>query len=278
MEKDSRKEADNLRNNGHGKEAAQKYLELAKNYQKLGQKSNEADCVHMAGVSYKVENNIPEAMKYFDQATSLYQEVGSKFGVGRVKTDVGITYAYAGDFKKAVEGLHQAVRELEGQDDLAALGIAEAKLGYNYFKLGKFEEAEEWFAKGLAHVRVYGSWFFELTALGNWAEMDFALARFSNALTKLWASRGILAAIGEDDNQKRRIAQIFGGIGHCYLELENKEFAIEYFQKSLDLLGKMSKDVAGVVYEDIQTKRFLESLKSKFPNDYSRLTIPSNFN
>lgn len=268
-------DADTLRNNGRGKEAAEKYMEAAGIYERAGEKEPAAAAWHMAGVAYKVENDIPKAMKLYQKAAAIYQDLGSTLGVGRVMTDEGISYSYTGDFQKAVEVLHEAVKRLVSQDDLAALGIAQTKLAHNYWRTEDLTQADRWFEEGLRNIRRHGHWFFEMTTLFNWAEMDFAESRYDAALTKLWGALGLIYEEKEAAGQERRLAQIKGLIANCYLELGNTKFAARFMGEALALLAPMSRESAEVVYGDIKAEEFLRKLKEKYPS--SNLSLPENF-
>ncbi|HSH31106.1 MAG TPA: tetratricopeptide repeat protein [Candidatus Saccharimonadales bacterium] len=255
------------RNNGEGLKAVEYYKQAADTYLQEGNRQQAAGCWHMVGVSYKVENDIDAAIENLHKAADLNREIGNEIGVGRIYRDIGIAYAYRKEHEEAIKWLRKSVEALEGTGEDAELGISEAKVGLHYLEVHDYNQAEEWLNKGLATIRRTFHWFYEMTALLHLAALRFAQDRPSDAVTNLWAGVGLIFQAGEQEGQKRRLAQLYGLLGQAYLGLGNTAGGVEFFAKAIQLLEPMADNVAKVVYEDIRATDFVRKLREKSSQD-----------
>lgn len=265
------KQANDLRNNGQGLEAVEKYQRAAREFLQAGNKTSAAECWHMAGVSYKVENDIDKAVATLQQAIELYEQAGNQMRVGHVYRDIGIAYAYRKEHDKAIEWLKKSENILSNNKAEAELGITRAKIGLHYLEIKQYDQARQWLDLGLASIRQEGQWFYEMTALSHLAALELAQNRFSGAVTTLWAGIGLIYQADEQKIQKRRLAQLYGLLAHGYLGLGNAKDGANFFKKAVVLLKSMADNVSSVVYEDIQAQDFVKKLRDASPQDYERL-------
>lgn len=252
--------ADDLRNQGKTKEAIEKYQETIQLFDQVGDKNKVAEMWQMIGVCHKMENNLPRAIEALQVAVKLFEDIHDDQGLGNTYRDIAITYTYDHQFSEALPWFEKSIHVLEKTDDTVALGITTVKRGLTYVYLKRYEDAEEDMRQGLSLIRSKGNWFMEMTALLNYAGLDAVLERFDDALNKLWAAFGILLYEGEQEQQSRRVAQIFGLLALCYLKLGNREFAIKFLTNALELLKGMSEEIRKPVYEDINLASLLNEL------------------
>lgn len=264
-------EADNLRNTGQGLKAVNKYQAAAELYEQAGDPNRAAECIHMVGVSYKIENDLPKALKALHQATDMHQAAGNDEGVGRVARDIGMAYDYRKQFDDGLVWLKRSVEALKDTDNLAELGISEVKLGQHYLETGKLKEAEKWLQQGIASIRQEHHWFYEMTALLPLAGLRLQQKQFNDAISFLWAGIGLIDEAKARPNQSRRLAQLYGLLARGYLETGAVEAAGDYFVKSLKLLEPMADNVAAVVFDDIVAAEFVTSLRQISPDQYQQL-------
>ncbi len=265
------KQAGDLRNNGQGLAAVEKYKQAAALFLEAGEKQRAAECWHMVGVSYKVENDIDAAIETLEKAAQLHYETGNEAGVGRVYRDIGIAYAYRKEHDKAIEWLEKSEEALRGSGADAELGITESKIGLHYLEVQDYDKAEQWLDRGLATIRKEGHWFYEMTALLHLAALRLVREQHSEAITALWSCVGLIFQANEQDGQKRRLAQIYGLLAHGYLGVGNAKSGAQFFERTVDLLRPMAGNVSEVVYEDIRAREFAERLKTASRPDYDQL-------
>ena len=254
-------DATKLRNNGRGLRAIDKYVTAAKIYSEKGDKEQEAECWHMVGVSYKVENDIDKAVKYLETAASLHAQNNDEVGVGRAYRDIGVAYAYRKKYREAWEYLEKSVDSLKNSTAKAELGISEAKVGLQHLRDGSLVDAESWLNRGINSIREEGNWFYESTTLLHFGELHLMQRKYHDAVTCLLAAAGLIVEAGEREGQSRRLAQVYGLLAHGYLNVGNEKMAADYWLKAEKLLSKMKENVAEVVYEDIKLKEFPEKLR-----------------
>lgn len=264
--------ADIHRNNGEGLKAIEYYSQAANSYLQDGDKAGAAECWHMVGVSYKVENDIDAALENLHKAAGLHREAGNAVGVGRVYRDIGIAYSYRKQHDQAIIWLNKSVSALWGTEQPAELGISEAKVGLHYLEVGEYEQAEDWLYRGLTSIRQTNDWFYEMTALMHLAALRALRRHYTEAITTLRACVGLIYEAGEQDNQQRRLAQIYGLMAQALLGLNNASAAADYFMKAMRLLGPMADNVAAVVYDDIRAQEFLTLLNAKAPTIARRIS------
>lgn len=265
-------QANSLRNNGQGLAAIEKYKQAADLYEKQGNKQETAECWHMVGVSYKVENDTKAAIENLEKAAKLHHKASNDVGVGRVYRDIGIAYAYNKKNDKAISWLEKSEKALRNSGDYAELGITEAKIGKHYLEISEYDKADQWLQRGLSTVRKEGHWFYEMTTLLHFGSLYLELKDYSNAATALWAGVGLIYNAGFENKQKRRLAQLYGLLSHSYLGLKNPKFGIQLFKMAIELLVPMTSNVSKVVYEDIKARKFLELIKKSSLKEYKNLT------
>jgi hypothetical protein len=112
-----------------------------------------------------------------------------------------------------------------------------------------------------------------MTALLHLAALHLLREQHSDAITTLWAGVGLIYEAGEQDGQKRRLAQLYGLLAHGYLGLGNAKSGVHFFEKAVELLEPMADNVSEVVYEDIQARAFAERLKTVSRSDYDQLAV-----
>jgi tetratricopeptide (TPR) repeat protein len=265
------KQAGDLRNNGQGLAAVEKYKQAADLFLEAGDEQRSAECWHMVGVSYKVENDIDAAIETLEKAAQLHREAGNKVGVGRVYRDIGIAYAYRKEHDKAIGWLEKSEEALRNSGADAELGMTESKIGLHYLEVKDYDKAEQWLDRGLASIRKESNWFYEMTALLHLAALHLVRERYSEAITTLWSCVGLIYQANEQDGQKRRLAQIYGLLAHGYLGVGNTKSGVQFFEQAVGLLKPMAGNVSEVVYEDIRARGFAERLKTVSRADYDQL-------
>jgi hypothetical protein len=264
-------QADNHRNNGEGLKAVEYYQRAIQLYQEAGNRRAAAECQHMIGVSHKVEDDIDAAIDNLKKAATLHREAGNEAGVGRVYRDIGIAYAYRQQHDEAITWLKKSVEALKGTDEYAELGISESKVGLHYLQVGDYQQAEQWIVQGLASIRRTSNWFYEMTTLLHAAALKLVTHRYSDAITDLWASLGLIYESDSREAQKRRLAQIYGLLAQAYLGLDSPAVAASFFTQAMQLLEPMADNVAAVVYEDIQAGEFIRRLEEADSEAYAKL-------
>lgn len=264
-------EASILRNQGKGYDAVDRYQQAKEVYIRAGDLAHAAGCQHMIGVSYKIENDIAQAMPAYDQATKDYHEAGDPLGEGRVERDIGITYEYQDQLEPASEHLKKSRELLASQPEEAAtvngekrdaeLGITLVKLGLVALRMSHLEEADTHMMDGLLLIRKAGHPFYEITALTHLAALYFTTEHYDQMLANLEAALGLIYEYDMQDEQTRRLAQIWGLMAHGYLHHGNPETARHFAKKSFAVIKELSKSAAAPLEKDIDAATLRQELQ-----------------
>lgn len=254
------KKATDLRNNGQEEEAIESYKKAAELYEEEGNKKQVAECWHMIGVSYNIEGNVDKAIENLKKAADLHKESGNKIGLGRAYRDIGTAYVSREKYEEAYGWIEKSVEVLGGKYAYIELGISQAKLGVMKFKMGDMEAAEKLLNEGMGTIRKDGYPFYEATVLVHLAEVNFARKNFGEMVSNLWGAVGLIYLNGEQDKQKRKLAQIYGLLAHGYLELENVKDGKKFYEKAVDLMKDMPNNVAESVKKEIKAEEFVDKL------------------
>lgn len=267
-------QANTLRNQGKGYESIEKYQQAKERYLEDGNRAQAAGCQHMIGVSYKIENDIENAMPAYDQAIAEYREAGDLLGPGRVQRDIGIMYEYYDRLDEAKDHLMQSKIELESVPDDkkilqtvgesyskdAELGITLAKLGLVDIRLEKLVTAKKYLMDGLSLICKAGHPFYEMTTLMHLGSLYFGAKHYDKMLINLQAALGLIYEYDMQEEQTRRLAQIWGLMAHGYLHRNNLETARHFAQKSFNIIDELSESAAAPVKKDIKSEELRQHL------------------
>lgn len=255
-------QAETLRTQGQGKQAAIKYVQAAKlvvsdsNSQHLVQ-----EAWHMAGVSYKIENDIEHAMPCFKHALEIASQRNDKVGIGRIYRDIGIMYDYQKRYSDGLPYLQKSVEVLQATDATAELGITETKIGQNYLLQDDTKQAEQWLKHGLDTLEPTSHWSYIVTTLLPLAGLEFKHQHYQNMLDYLLRAEQLINDSNEIDNQTRRLIQIYGLMAHAYIGLGNKTKATQMFEQTKELMSIIeTKSARDVLYEDIDYNKLKKEL------------------
>lgn len=264
------KEATELREKGLGSEAAEKYYSAAQLFEKDENWAKVAECWHMAGVSWKHEQQ--RALKAFENALDYYQKAGDPVGKGRVLRDKAITHVYSDDLEEGLGILEESKESLRNKSVPAELAITVAKIGHVLARLGEYNKAETGFNEALRLLRTNINWFYEATTLMHFAELKLMLSKPDEAITLLWAAAGAFGNAKPEltsnqvfDHYGRRSAQLFGMLALGYLSIGNEELASSYLHRSFDYISPMEDNAAAIIVKDIRLKEIIEQFKKAAP-------------
>jgi len=261
-------EATNLRNNGREDEAIVKYREARILFDEMGDKHMVAQIRQMLGVCYTLKGNDRRARIHLKRAARGFKEVGDTISLGNTYRDLGLSHVKKGKFGKAFRWFSKSEAVLKNTEHLVALGITQVKLGMTLIELERMQKGKTLVTLGIRNIRKVGSWFNEMTGLIEMSQILLMKEQFDEMLTTTQAAYGILLEVGEQNNQQRRLAEIYGLLAWGYLKQGNIEYAKNYLNKSEQLLSKMEENVQKIVQRKlrfIDLKKSLYGIKNK-PN------------
>lgn len=220
-------QATTFRNNGQVQQAVTAYTELLARFDKAKDKQRAAQMQHMIGVTYKVGNHTAQSLQALDAALERYKAAGDTVGVGRVLRDKGITYQYVKQYQEAKDLLQQSVTVLQATGDVAELGISEAKVGNLLREAGVLDKAESWINRALETLQTTDHWFYISTTLLHKANLKLAQRHYTEALQAVEAAEKILRDNNGEQEQKRRLTQVWFMKSEIYKAMGDLEKASE---------------------------------------------------
>ncbi|MBU0708690.1 tetratricopeptide repeat protein [Patescibacteria group bacterium] len=245
--------ADNFRNRGETEKAIQLYRKSIGFYEKLPNQSRQiANCMQMIGVCHKIENRTEDAIQWLQKASNLYNEINDYIGAGNSLRDIGITYLYIKNYEQALVFLRESEQILAKTEDKVAYGITISKIGLLYTQIGQFDKAEEFLKRGLTIIRSVGNWFMEMTTLLHLAELAYQQQNYQKILSYTNQSLEIINNNNQQEKQQRRLAQIHGLLALGYLNLGDKQAALQHYQKVAPLIAHLTTEGKNVVLADIR--------------------------
>lgn len=273
-------QATELRNNGRALEAVKTYKQAVKLLDELDLPVEAADCVHMIGVSYKIDNNMVKAMPYYEEAVQRFTKLGRPDKVGSVQRDIGIMLAYHKDYNSALEWLRKSEQALTKTDNLNELGITQSKIGLMYVYLKDYSRAENVLKKGLNTIQAakHPHSFYIMTTLLHLAALEIVQNRYESTLLYVKQAYDLLPKVEkEEGSMNRRRSEILGIRAHAYFGLGKAQEASQDIIDALQLLEDISDEAAAVVYENIRAAKLLELLKENNPDLYDKASKSLNF-
>lgn len=254
-------QATNLRDQGKGLEAIEKYKQAKKLYQDSGDLVRAAGMQQMIGVCYKIEDDTEKSIAALQQAIEDYKSAGDKLGPGRVARDIGISYLnddqldeaekYLTQSKELLEALPSDSATKQSVDETVArdseLGVTLAKIGLLYVKQNKLDDAKTVLAEGLKLIRQVGHPSHEVTTLMHLAAMFFAGEQYGQMLVNLEAALGVIYEHNMVERHARRLCEIWGLMAHGFAKHDNMVSAKHYAKKSLDYMSTLSDEAKNLL-------------------------------
>ena len=260
-----------LKDNGQTQPAIEVFQHSHQLYQQINDPNGQAYCQQMIGVCYSLEQNYQAAIDAFYQAESSYQNLKDQLGLGNVYRDMGLVFFQQQQYSQSLEWLNKSSHLLSQTDDKVSLGITLGKSALVFLATKQIDKAKLLFKQSLTLIREQGSWFMEMSALLDWAKLNFIQQDYHQMITKLWACIGLISEHRAGEIQYRRLAQIYGYLAQGYLHLQNIDWAVVFINKSYQFLKIMPDKVRQPVIHDIQVDNFLQTLKQNHHHQYTTL-------
>ncbi|MCS6817956.1 MAG: tetratricopeptide repeat protein, partial [Blastocatellia bacterium] len=147
--------------------ALAKYEEAARLYHALGERSQEAMCLLLAGIIAHQIGERQKALEYLNQALPIFRTVGDRAMEAATLIGIGAVYNALGERQKALEYLNQALPIFRAVGNQAGEATTLTGIGRVYADLGERQKALEYYNQALAIHRAVGDRAEEATTLTN---------------------------------------------------------------------------------------------------------------
>ncbi len=170
---------------------------------------------YLTGRCFAVQNNLPQALKYFQAALTIAQKMNNADRQGIILSGISAVYATNNDYDKALQHALQAVDVYE-RAGIKYHQHLMVNIGYLYIRQDKYDDALKYYNKALQQELQYGT---EQTRgelaniYLNMGGVHIRKGDLAPALECYYKAENMLAALGLTKNQTIAIADI----GECYL-------------------------------------------------------------
>jgi len=134
-----------LRQIGKMDDARTDYLCAKKILEKINDKQNLVEILHLIGRCYQCEYDYDNALKYFEEELKLAEELELKNSIAKIYTAIGYNYLSRGNFKKHFEYNQKSLDILDEIGDDCLLSAVYSNIGVGYQRQGNFEKAFKYF-------------------------------------------------------------------------------------------------------------------------------------
>ena len=194
-----------------------------------------AKCLISCGVSYAAIGNIPEATECYLRAKQIAEILRDKTLITRSIAYLSMIYTGKGDYEKALDGYREILQMLDEKDDSKVRSRIYINIGEIHKYQGNYLQALEFYHKALKIKEKDKEEYGISLSFINIGSICTLQGDYEKALDY---ERQALK-IAEKINDKRLISSCYEEIGIVYLQT-NKPEALEYFQKALIIVEKLS--------------------------------------
>ncbi|WP_208110537.1 adenylate/guanylate cyclase domain-containing protein [Algoriphagus boseongensis] len=209
----------------------------------------------MLGYAYKFKGDLSKALEYFFESLKYAQKSGSMRAQGRSYITIADTYSASENSQNASIYYRKSIEILEQESDSISLGSAIFNAGDEYLKMGKLDSALSFVERAQLIFEAINFEIGEAYCLGN---LGMILAEYGDKLT---SEKRINQAIEilEKYHEYYPISDYLNYMSNIYLDKRDRQTALGYAQRSLDLASKYGlKDqiseanlLLSVIYEQL---------------------------
>jgi len=180
------------------------YANMAKLYQRLGNRRGEALCLYSLAAIAEFLGQYAEALGHAEQAASLFRRIGDKWGEADLLNAVGWYNALLGDYQKARLSCRQALALNANYGSRHLEGDIWNSLGYTEYHAGNFGEAADCYERALSIFQAVVDRWGEADTLTNLGDIRRAVGELPQARQAWQQALAILDDLQHPDAAKIR--------------------------------------------------------------------------
>jgi tetratricopeptide (TPR) repeat protein len=195
----------------------------------LGNKKQYGETLTILSISYSEEGNIKDALKYAKEAKKIFDEINDIHEIANVETNLGVIFAKGNEMDESFMHLKNAIKlKKEIKDN--SIPDTMLKLVDNYIQVNELDNALEMTNKTINII--------------NDDQHEYRI-KCHEYLYKIYSKQGdrrkaeeiLLNAIQhlQSLDFKKELAEFYILLGKHYIEINEKELALSYMEKGLDL-------------------------------------------
>lgn len=199
----------------------------------LDNKKEYAETLMILSIAYSEENKIKDALKYAREAKKIFREINDTHEIANIETNLGVIFAKGNNFDESFVHLNNALKLKQNIND-ETLADTVLKLCDNYICLNQLDKAFDTINgllesldddQHLYRIKCYEYLYKIYKRQGNTKKTEETLLNLIKYLEVL--------------DYKKQLADYYVVLGKFYMEINEKEFALKYINKGLDLYKEL---------------------------------------
>ena len=187
------------------------------------------------GISFYIQGDYVEALKYFTQSVIINEQIGNEAGVAKASNNIGSIYLRQGVYKQALLYLKKSLAIKEKLGDEAGLAGSLGNIGIIYSNEGNNVKAVEYYNRSLELHRKAQNQEGMAVTLGNLGMLYKEVGEIDKALDHMYESLELNLLLDKQD----AVSVMYGNIGVVYMEQGQLDSAVHYVQRSLSISEKL---------------------------------------
>lgn len=183
------------------------------------------------GISFYVQGNYVDALKFFTQSVIINEQIGNKSGVAKACNNIGSIYLRKGIYQQALIYLKKSLEIKEELGDEAGLAGSLGNIGIIYSNQGNYPRAVEYYNRSLELHQKAQNQEGMATTLANLGMLYKEQGDTEKALAHMYESLELNLILDKQD----AISVLYGNIGVVYMDQSQLDTAVYYVQRSLKI-------------------------------------------
>lgn len=214
-------------------EAIRKYEEARGLYAAAGDRTGEANSLHLIGYIYARMGDRQKALGYYQQALPLRRAAGDRSGEAYMLVNMGSAYDGVGDRQKALDYYSQSLPIWKAVDNPSGEAATLGNIGTLYSSLGETQKSLDYYHQALEPYRQSGDRNGEATTLTSIGVSYYGLGEMQRALDYYQQAMALWKTTS--DRSDGAFTFTLHSIGVAYAKLGEKQKALDYLNQALAL-------------------------------------------
>jgi predicted ATPase len=200
-------------------------------------------CNNLGNVFF-FRGELDKALEYFEKSQGIREKLGDQRGIGMAYNNMGTVLLHNGEYSRALELLNKSVTVWEKIGNLHGLGAVFVNIGNIFNYRGEYERAIEFFEKSLNIRRSIGDSQGICSTLHSMGDLFIRKGEYDRAYGFIEDCLKTVESIGN----KRLLAEGLCTMSRLMLKKQDFDGALERASRSMKLALEMqAKDVEGVL-------------------------------
>lgn len=220
-------------------EALKHYDEASSLFRQVNYPLGESGAFNNMGEVHRNRGQYQEALKYYDLALAIFREIDDRSLEATALNNIGLTLHTIGKIQEALNYYNQVLVIRQEINDPDGEAGVLNNIGGVYESIGQYEEALKYFSQASAIRRKIKHYYEEGLSLNNIGEIYRKIGQYEEALKYFSQALAIRRKIKDSDGEAKSLNSI--GVIAQYMGLT--EEALKYYHQALPIIRKVNNRV-----------------------------------